>query len=130
VLGDQDYPYAVPLNYAYVDGSIFIHSAKSGHKIDAINAGSKVSFCVVEGEEICASKLNTYFRSVVAFGTARLLSDDPALAKTKQAALEALVVKFAPDYLEKGHREIKDSWNRTEVIEIKIEHLCAKGSFK
>jgi nitroimidazol reductase NimA-like FMN-containing flavoprotein (pyridoxamine 5'-phosphate oxidase superfamily) len=36
VLGDAGYPYAVPLNYVFVDGSIYFHGARTGHKIDAI----------------------------------------------------------------------------------------------
>jgi nitroimidazol reductase NimA-like FMN-containing flavoprotein (pyridoxamine 5'-phosphate oxidase superfamily) len=35
-MGDEDYPYAVPLNYVWFDGRIYFHSAKAGHKIDAI----------------------------------------------------------------------------------------------
>ena len=38
VQGDEGYPYAVPLNYVFVDGAIYFHSAKEGHKIDAITA--------------------------------------------------------------------------------------------
>ena len=34
--GDDDYPYAVPVNYYYENGIIYIHGATSGHKIDAI----------------------------------------------------------------------------------------------
>ena len=35
-LGDDDYPYSVPLSFVYFNHKIYIHSAKSGHKIDAI----------------------------------------------------------------------------------------------
>jgi nitroimidazol reductase NimA-like FMN-containing flavoprotein (pyridoxamine 5'-phosphate oxidase superfamily) len=130
VSGDEGYPYAVPLNYVWVNGSIFIHCAKVGHKIDAIKINEKVSFSVVDGEEVSPEKFKTYYKSVIAFGKARLLSDDPALTDTKQAALEAIVVKFSPDYIEKGNVEIKAAWNRVEVIEIKVEYLSAKGSHR
>ena len=33
VIGDDDYPYAVPLSYVYKDGKLFFHFAKAGHKI-------------------------------------------------------------------------------------------------
>ena len=46
LLGDNDYPYAVPISYVYDDGKIYFHSAKSGHKIDAIQRTEKASFCV------------------------------------------------------------------------------------
>ena len=48
VAGDDDYPYAVPVSYIYYDSKIFFHCAKSGHKLDAIERQSKVSFCVID----------------------------------------------------------------------------------
>lgn len=36
LLGDDDYPYAVPISYVYSNSKLFFHGAKSGHKIDAI----------------------------------------------------------------------------------------------
>ena len=32
LLGDNDYPYAVPISYVYADGRLYFHSALSGHK--------------------------------------------------------------------------------------------------
>ena len=52
VSGDDGYPYTVPLSYVYCDGKIYFHSAKSGHKIDAIKNSSKVSFCVIDQDKI------------------------------------------------------------------------------
>ena len=48
VLGENGYPYALPLNYVYLDGKIYFHCARTGHKLDAIRQCEKVSFCVVE----------------------------------------------------------------------------------
>ena len=45
--GDDGYPYAVPVNYLYSDGAIYFHSAKTGHKTDAIRQSQKASFWVV-----------------------------------------------------------------------------------
>ena len=36
LLGDEDYPYAVPISYVYHDSKLYFHGAKNGHKIDAI----------------------------------------------------------------------------------------------
>ena len=52
VNGDDGYPYAVPMSYIYADGKIYFHSAKSGHKNDAIMRNPKVSFCVTETDVI------------------------------------------------------------------------------
>lgn len=47
VIGDNDYPYAVPFSFAYKDGKLFFHSAKAGHKLDSMIKNNKVSFCVI-----------------------------------------------------------------------------------
>ena len=36
LLGDNNYPYAIPMSHAYVDGKIYFHGAMEGHKNDAI----------------------------------------------------------------------------------------------
>ena len=45
--GDDGYPYAVPINYAVEGNKIYFHSAKTGHKLDAINNNDKVSIDIV-----------------------------------------------------------------------------------
>lgn len=67
LLGDEDYPYAVPLSYVYNDGRLYFHSALNGHKIDAIRKYDKASFCVIEKDEVRPEKYTTFFRSVIAF---------------------------------------------------------------
>jgi nitroimidazol reductase NimA-like FMN-containing flavoprotein (pyridoxamine 5'-phosphate oxidase superfamily) len=47
VHGDDDYPYAVPLSFAYEDGKLFFHCATVGHKLDAVKRDEKASFCVI-----------------------------------------------------------------------------------
>ncbi len=47
LLGDNDYPYAVPISYVYHDGHLYFHSALSGHKVDDIRKCSKASFCFI-----------------------------------------------------------------------------------
>ena len=75
VSGDNNYPYAVPVNYVYKDNKIFIHCAKTGHKIDAIKKNSNVSFCVVENDTVIAEKFATRYSSIIAFGKATLIDD-------------------------------------------------------
>lgn len=56
VSGDDDYPYAVPLSYVYDGQKIYFHSAKSGHKLDSISKNPKVSFCVIDKDQIVPDK--------------------------------------------------------------------------
>lgn len=48
LLGDNGYPYGVPMSFVYVDGKLLFHSALSGHKIDALQRCKKSSFTVIE----------------------------------------------------------------------------------
>ena len=50
VNGENGYPYGLPINYWYnkENGYIYFHSGKKGHKIDAINADNRVSFCIYD----------------------------------------------------------------------------------
>ena len=66
--GDDEYPYSVPVNYVYLDGKIYFHGAKSGHKIDAIKNNSKVSISIIDQEDVIEEELTTYFRSIILFG--------------------------------------------------------------
>ena len=49
VLGDDGYPYGVPIDHYYDEetGKIFFHGAKEGHKIDALRRCDKASLCVM-----------------------------------------------------------------------------------
>ena len=50
VLGDDDYPYGMPINHFYCeeDGKIYFHGGRKGHKIDAMKKHKKASFCVYD----------------------------------------------------------------------------------
>ena len=65
LLGDGDYPYAVPISYVYHEGKLFFHSALAGHKVDAIRKCEKASFCVIEQDDVQPKKYTTFFRSVI-----------------------------------------------------------------
>lgn len=75
VLGDGGYPYGVPLSYVYHDGKLYFHWALSGHKLDAVRACPKASFCVVDRDQVVPPEYTTYFRSAIAFGTVRVVED-------------------------------------------------------
>ena len=64
LLGDDGYPYAVPMSYVYNEGKLYFHSALTGHKIDAIRKCDKASFCVIEQDDVQPEKYTTFFRSV------------------------------------------------------------------
>jgi uncharacterized protein len=126
VAGDDDYPYAVPLSYVYQDGKLFFHMAKEGHKMDGIARNDKVSFCVIEKDEVIQKTLTTHFRSAIVFGKARILTED----NEKKYALECLAQKYSPDYPDKGQEEITRGLNRVCIVEVTIEHMSGKAAIE
>lgn len=127
VSGDDGYPYTVPLSYVYCDGKIYFHSAKSGHKIDAIKNSSKVSFCVIDQDKIVPEEYTTYFRSVIVFGNTRFIEDDAE----KRKAIEILGKKYAPDDTEEGlNSAIEKEWNPLCMIELAIDHMTGKEAIE
>ena len=124
--GDDDYPYAVPLSFAYEDGRLFFHSAQAGHKIDAIERDEKASFCVIAADDVVQSTFTTHFRSAVVFGRVRVVRNDGE----KRHALECLVKKYSPDYLEAADSAIDGEWKRVCVIELAVEHITGKAAIE
>ena len=124
-LGDDEYPYGVPLNYVYENEKIYFHSAKAGHKIDAILKNPKVSFSIVEKDTIISEKYTSYFRSVIVFGKTRIVNDDE---RTK--AFKALVEKYSGDQPEvKKEKEIMECAH-AYVIAIDIEKITGKEAIE
>jgi hypothetical protein len=124
VSGDNGYPYAVPLSYAYKDGKIFFHFAPEGHKLDAIKNNDKVSFCVIKTDDVIQETFTTLYRSVIVFGRARILADD----NEKRYALECLVEKYSPDFIQEGQLSIERNWDRFCAGELLVEHMTGKAA--
>lgn len=90
--GDDDYPYALPINYVYDGMSIYIHCAKEGHKIDAIKRNPKCSLCIVDKDDVVPEEFTSYFRSVIAFGKANIVE----FLDERIKALKLLCEKYSP----------------------------------
>ncbi len=128
VCGDTGYPYAVPVSYVYADRKIYFHSAPQGHKIDAIRSNPKVSFCVIDKDDVKPGEFTTYFRSVIAFGKARIIEDDGE----KMATLRLLAERYSDNTVtpEMTDKEIAGGFNRLLMVEISIEHLTGKEAIE
>ena len=122
VLGDDGYPYTVPINYYYTDSKIYLHCAKSGHKLDAIRSNPKVSFCVVERDDILQEKFTTLFKSAVAFGKAEILADKEEM----RSSVTALAEKYCSDFLDEVPAEVERGFGILCMIKISIEHMTGK----
>ena len=124
VSGDDDYPYTVPISYVYQDGKLFFHGAPFGHKIDSIRRNNKVSFCVIDQDEVVQKTFTTHFRSAIVFGRARILTDD----HERRMAIESLVAKYSPDYIQESQLAIERGWDKVCLVEINIEHMTGKAA--
>ncbi len=126
LLGDNGYPYAVPISYVYADGKLYFHSALSGHKIDAIRNCDKASFCVIDQDEVHPEKYTTYFRSVIAFGRIHIIEDE----KEKLVTARLLGDRYNPNQEEALQKEIEKGLSRMVMIRFDIEHLTGKEAIE
>ena len=124
LLGDNDYPYAVPLSYVYADGKIYFHSALEGHKIDAIRKHEKASFCVIAQDAVHGKEYTTYFRSVIAFGRIHIIED----AEQKLAYARLLGNRYNDD--KALEEELAKGFNRMLMLRFDIEHLTGKEAIE
>ena len=123
LLGDEDYPYAVPMSYIFHENKLYFHCAKTGHKIDAIEKWKKASFCVIEQDQVIPEEYTTYFRSVIAFGNIHVMEDE----KEKRTTIEILMKKYSPNMDEEQNKnEINKAWKSLCMLEFNIEHMTGK----
>lgn len=145
VLGDDGYPYGVPIDYVYVPdevsidtvpdktaagegenpacgkGKIYFHGARAGHKIDAIRACDKVSFCTWDEGWRKEGEWALNIRSVVVFGRIREVQDH----EKAMEICRKLCLKFTQDedYI---RQELARSGKAVQVLELSIEHMTGK----
>ena len=125
--GDDGYPYGVPLSYAYMDGKLYFHCAKTGHKVDAVRNNPKASFTVISKDEIHGDEFTTYFTSVIAFGKVRILEKDEEI----MPAIFKIGERYAPKgFDEKITEHIKMYKDSLVIIEFEIEKLTGKQAKK
>ena len=123
LLGDEGYPYAVPLSYAYHEGKLYFHCAKSGHKLDAVKRSPRASFCVIVRDDIAPKEYTMHYKSVIVFGTVGIIEEEDK----KKKAIEALGRKYAPDDSALNMSEvINKAWDNLCMLEMTIEHKTGK----
>lgn len=121
VLGDGGYPYAVPLDFVYDGGMIFFHCAKEGHKLDAIRACDKVSFCVLSEGVKDPDSWWYHFESVVCFGRMHVVKE----TSRKDTLLRMLGSKYFPQGYD-VEKDMTDNAAHALVLELQIEHMSGK----
>lgn len=122
VNGDDGYPYAVPVNYVYDNGKIYIHSAKYGYKIEALKNSDKVCFSAILNSRVQQDMFTAAYQSVVAFGRASFVEDDAE----RRRILEQFIYKLSPDFVEGGMKFVDAAIGKTALICIDVEEIKGK----
>jgi nitroimidazol reductase NimA-like FMN-containing flavoprotein (pyridoxamine 5'-phosphate oxidase superfamily) len=123
VNGDDGYPYTVPINFYYdeKENRIYFHSAKNGHKIDAIKENDKVCFTTWNDGYLEEGDWAYYVSSCVVFGRARLIEDD----KITEEKVRTFALKYYPT-AEEAEDEIAKDIKGVQLAAIDIEHISGK----
>ena len=100
--GDDGYPYAVPVNYCYAEGKVYIHCAK-----------------------VLPEEYSTHYQSVIAFGRMRILEEEGEMRRV----LSLFAARLAPEESEVSRlREIDRWFSSVNILEFTPEHISGKQS--
>ena len=132
-IDENGFPQIIPMNFVFINDTVYMHSHIRGEKLDNIRRNQKVGFEVDKSLEFLpsyfsdptdASLADTLYISVVIKGNASIVSDN----EEKTNALNGLMKKYQP---EGGYEPIKpdmDVLKEVEVIKIIPESL--RGKYK
>ena len=123
VLGDDDYPYGMPMNFWYneEDGNIYFHCGNIGHRLEALQKHNKVSFCVYD-QGVKEDNGWTYkVKSVIIFGKIEIIDDMEQITDI----VTKLSYRFVQDdeYIKE---EIRLHGHRTLLMKLTPDHMCGK----
>ncbi len=124
VIGDDGYPYTVPIDF-YYDGQenkIYFHGAKEGHKADAIRRCDKVCFTVWNQGFKKEGRWEWNATSVVVFGRVKLVTD-PAV---KEEKLRNLASKYYPTADEVEKEMTGPGFGQVQLFAIEVEQMTGK----
>lgn len=123
VLGDDDYPYGMPMNHWYneEDGNIYFHCGKVGHRLDALKKHDKVSFCTYDKGYKNEGEWALNVKSVIVFGRIEIVDDMDSIVDITTK----LSYKFTQDedYIRK---EIEQYAKGTLLLKLVPENICGK----
>ena len=123
LIGDNGYPYGMPLNHFYndEDGRIYFHSGMEGHKVDSFRKDNKASFCVYDEGYRKEGDWALNIRSVIVFGHIVEIDDKEEIYRISRL----LSHKFTLDdeYIED---EIRKHGYRTLMFALVPEHMTGK----
>lgn len=127
------FPYAVPVNYIWHNGSVYIHGMGSGKKENILSQEPLVCFTIYEEYGTVTDPMpchaDTAYMSVMIFGQAEKVTD----SKEATVILQKLLDKYMPKYysqpltstLIEKYRSSLDG-NEVSVYRIAVQEMTAK----
>jgi len=124
-LVENDEAYIVPVNYAYDNGLIYIHSAPDGRKIEMIKRNNRVSFEIEFTGEIIKDKVpcnwSAKYRSVMGKGSIVIEND----SELKKRGLDLILLKYGADMQLNYDKSVL---SRMVLLILKIDSITGKQS--
>ena len=125
MVGKDGKPYVLPMNFGYEDDHIYFHSARTGHKVDILEANPDVCISFSTDHELrwvneeVACSWGMKYRSVLAYGRVEFIDDYDA----KEAALKIIMKNYSEREFTFNAPAVKD----VLVYRVKIEKLHGRA---
>ena len=116
-------PYAIPISFALVGQTIYLHGSLTGTKLSIIAENPRVTFTCVGRTRVLAREFSTEYESVIVVGDARIVTD----MQERLVGFMALAEKYSPDFHQEAHDYITRMGNQSVVLAITITHITAKA---
>lgn len=119
-------PMVIPMTYARLGDELILHGAVASRWLSSFAEGRPVSVCVtiLDGLVLAQSAFShsMNYRSVVAFGVARVITDDDK----KAAAFKALLDHLLPGRWDDSRRPDRKEIDATTVLSMPIDEASVK----
>ena len=117
-------PYGLPLFYGYADGHLYLHSAKTGLKVDILKNNPRVCFMVwnrliIKPDDI-ACRWGASYESVIGFGQARIIEKNDE----KRNGLQILMRHYSENNFDFSEKEL----DAVLIIDVTVESVTGKRS--
>lgn len=124
--GPDNKPYITPVNYIFIDDSVYIHTGFKGRKIDNINANPSVCFEISSsgnlytGDRACDFTMRYW--SIIIEGKASFIDD----LSIKRKVIDKIMSKYSMnlDYTDPADEDLQG----VNIIEIKSDKISGKIS--
>lgn len=116
---DNEYPYSVAMSFVELNGALYMHCAREGHKLDCIRRDPHVHFTLHDYIGVDREAATVRYHSLAGTGIAELVQN----TEEKQMALAALAHKY------RSHCTLPvpaAMLNATAVIKISITNMTGK----